>query len=359
MNPNEIPSEIMTAFRRGVAIPALPLALTAERAFDEKYARALVRYYIDAGVGGLAVGVHSTQFEIRDPEHALFEPVLALASETIDAWGAKRGRQILKISGVCGDTTQAKQEARTATRLGYHASLLSLAALKNANLDKLIEHCKAVAEEIPIIGFYLQPAVGGRVLPYAFWRRFAEIENVIAIKMAPFNRYQTLDVIRAVCDSKRGEEITLYTGNDDNIVVDLLTPFTMQTAAGKVCRYIRGGLLGHWGVWTQKSVALLEQIHAIRAAEKGTIPTQMLTTAVEVTDMNAALFDVANDFAGCIPGIHEILRRGGLLRGTWCLNPDEVLSPGQAEELDRVTKSYPHLCDTDFVREHLQTWLAD
>jgi dihydrodipicolinate synthase/N-acetylneuraminate lyase len=311
---------------------------------------------VAAGAGGLAVGVHSTQFEIRDPDIGLFEPVLALASETVDAECARRGQGILKIAGVCGPTSQALKEAALARSLGYHACLLSLAALKNADVPALVAHCREVSAVTPLVGFYLQPSVGGRVLPYEFWRAFAEIPNVLGIKIAPFNRYQTLDVIRAVCDAGREGDIMLYTGNDDNIVVDLLTTYRVQTTRGPREARIIGGLLGHWAVWTRKAVELLEECREL-TAEGGAVPAAMLTRAVEVTDTNAAFFDTAHQFAGCIPGLHEVLRRQGLMPGTWCLNPHEQLSPGQAEEIDRVYAAYPHLNDDAFVKEHLDQWL--
>ena len=328
--------DVRARLRQGLVIPAHPLALTAERKLDERRQRALTRYYAAAGAGGIAVGVHTTQFAIR--EAGLLKPVLELARQ--EAGGC------LCIAGICGPTPQAVREAELAVSCGYQAGLLSLAALPNATTRKLIEHTTAVASVIPVVGFYLQPAVGGRVLPYEFWRRFAEIENVVAIKMAPFNRYQTLDVIRAVADSGRAAEISLYTGNDDNIVVDLLTEFHLS---GKKLRIV-GGLLGHWAVWTRRAVDLLEQLRTLPA-------DQALTTGVHVTDSNAAFFDAANGFHGCIAGLHEVLRRQGLLDGRWCLNPSEDLSPGQLEEIDRVHAAYPALNDDDFVREHRDAWL--
>lgn len=334
----------------GQAIPALPLALDPQRKWSEKHQRAVMRYYIDAGAGGIAVGVHSTQFEIREPQHGLFRPLLELASETIDRHLSAAPRDFIKIAGICGPTPQAVSEAELAAGLGYHAGLLSLAALKNASIDALLEHCQTVSKIIPIVGFYLQPAVGGRVLPYSFWRRFAEIENVVAIKIAPFNRYQTFDVVRAVIEAGR-DDVALYTGNDDNIVVDLLTRWEYR---GKQ-RYISGGLLGQFGVWTRRAMELLEEIKADR--QKDTLPAHWLSRNVAWTDANAAVFDTANAFAGCIPGIHEVLYRQGLLSSIHCLNPHEVLSPGQAEELTRVTQAYPWLVDDDFVRENLDRWL--
>jgi dihydrodipicolinate synthase/N-acetylneuraminate lyase len=327
--------------RQGVAIPAHPLALDANRKLDERRQRALTRYYLAAGAGGVAVGVHTTQFEIRDPKVGLFEPLLSLALEEL------RKSDAIRVAGIVGPTAQAVKEAECAVRCGYHAGLLSLSALRNASVAELIAHARAVASVIPLFGFYLQPAVGGRVLPYEFWRKFVEIENVVAIKMAPFNRYQTLDVVRALAESGRAGEIALYTGNDDSIVVDLLTPFRF----GNQTVRIAGGLLGHWAVWTRRVVELLDRIH------KEPEWPGWLTLAAEITDANAALFDVANQFAGCIAGIHEVLRRQGLLAGRWCLNPAEDLSPGQMEEIDRVYAAYPHLNDDDFVRRHLDEWL--
>ncbi|RMF38221.1 MAG: dihydrodipicolinate synthase family protein [Planctomycetota bacterium] len=353
----DLPAPILDTVRRGAVIPAQPLALNADRRFDERYQTALTRYYIDAGVGGIAVGVHTTQFAIRDPAIGLFEPVLRLVSNEIDAYASARGRSIFKVAGVCGTTRQAVQEALFAREQGYHACLLSMSAMAPAGLGAMLDHCRQIASVMPLIGFYLQPAVGGCVLPYRFWREFVEIENVIAIKVAPFNRYQTLDVVRAVCDAGRHDAIALYTGNDDNIVVDLLTEYRIATDAGPRRVRIRGGLLGHWACWTRAAVELLDTIHAVVAAG-GQVPAELMTRSIEVTDTNAAFFDAANGFAGCIAGIHEVLRRQGLLAGTWCLDPREVLSPGQAEEIDRVYAAYPHLNDDAFVREHLDTWLA-
>lgn len=332
---------------QGVVIPAHPLALTAERKLDERRQRALTRYYLAAGAGGVAVAVHTTQFEIRQPKYALLKPVLELASEEM------RGREVIKIAGVLGQTRQAVQEAELARSLGYDAVLLSLSALRDATVDEMVEHARAVGTVMPLIGFYLQPAVGGRVLPYAFWRRFAELESVVAIKIAPFNRYQTLDVVRAVAESGRAEEIALYTGNDDSIVIDLLTLFRF----GAVTVKVRGGLLGHWAVWTQCAVDLLTKAsHVVCSAEP--VTAEWLTLAQQVTDSNAAFFDAANHFHGCIAGLHEVLRRQGLLAGRWCLNPAEDLSPGQMEEIDRVYRAYPHLNDDAFVAAHRDQWLA-
>jgi hypothetical protein len=337
---------LRTLLQRGLVIPACPLALNASRALDERRQRALVRYYAAAGAGGLAVGVHTTQFCIREPRVGLFEPVLSLVAEELS-----RAAQLVRVAGVCGGTRQAVAEAELVRGLGYQAALLSLGALREAGEDELIAHCRTVAEVMPVIGFYLQPSVGGRALPYSFWRRFAEIENVVAIKIAPFNRYQTIDVVRALAEAGR-EDIALYTGNDDNIVMDLLTPYRF----GSVERRFAGGLLGHWAVWTRKAVELHAECR--RLVESGApIPVELLRRNIEVTDSNAAFFDAANAFAGCIPGLHEILRRQGLLEGTWCIDPHETLGPGQREEIDRVCRAYPHLSDDEFVAEHRDEWL--
>jgi len=341
---------------RGVVIPAHPLALDVHGRLDERHQRALSRYYIAAGAGGLAVGVHTTQFEIRQPQIGLFRPVLQLAREEMDRADAMRDEPLARIAGICGPTPQAVAEAATIRDLGYHAGLLSLAALREADDATLLAHSRAVAEIVPVVGFYLQPAVGGRVLSYAFWRRFLEIENVVAVKIAPFNRYQTLDVVRAVAESGR-DEVVLYTGNDDNIVLDLLTPFRFRCGGQWIERRIAGGLLGHWAVWTCRAVELLEKCHRLAADSCKVIPAEMLQRSSEVTDCNAALFDAANAFSGCICGIHEVLRRQGLLQGTWCLDAEERLSPGQSEEIDRVATAYPHLTDDAFVAEHRDEWL--
>ncbi len=338
--------EAAARLRKGLVIPAHPLALTADRKLDERRQRALTRYYLAAGAGGIAVGVHTTQFEIRDPKIGLFRPVIELGAETM------RDADIIRIAGICGPTAQAVAEARFAALCGYQAALLSLSALQDASVDQLIDHARAVAEVLPLFGFYLQPSVGGRVLEYGFWRRFVEIENVAAIKIAPFNRYQTLDVVRAVAEAGRAGGIALYTGNDDNIILDLLTTYHF----GNVSLRIVGGLLGQWAVWTRRAVEMLAKIHALPGGV-APVPADLLTLAAELTDANAALFDPQHSFAGCIPGIHEALRRQGLLAGRWCLNPAEELSPGQMEEIDRVHAAYPHLRDDHFVAEGLPGWL--
>jgi dihydrodipicolinate synthase/N-acetylneuraminate lyase len=345
------PPQVRAALRKGVVIPAHPLALDSARKLDPRRQRALTRYYLDAGAGGLAVGVHTTQFAIR--EAGLFAPVLELAMRGAAEWA--HGPPIM-IAGLAGRTAQAVKEAQIARGLGYHAGLLSLAALKGASEDELIAHAQVVAREIPLVGFYLQPAVGGLVLPVSFWRRFAAIENVVAIKVAPFNRYRTLDVVRGVVEAGAADRVTLYTGNDDHIVLDLLTPFAVIANGGETVVRIKGGLLGHWSVWVKRAVELLDRTHASVAS--GTVPADLLALDPQVTDCNAAIFDVANDFHGVIAGCHEILRRQGLLAGIWCLDPHETLGSGQKEEIDRICAAYPHLNDDAFVHANLERWLS-
>ena len=337
----------------GLVIPACPLTLDEDGSWSQRHQRAVVRYYLDAGAGGIAVGVHSTQFAIRDPAHALFEPILRLVAEEFDRF-ENRGDSPspVRIAGLCGRSEQAIAEAQLVKRLGYHAGLLSLMAVSGDSESQVLDHCRRVADELPLIGFYLQPAVGGRVYSYDFWRRFCEIESLVAIKIAPFNRYQTLDVVRAVVESGR-DDISLYSGNDDNIIVDLLTEF--EFAGNR--RRIVGGLLGQWGVWTRAAVDLLDRIK--QAREHTQIDAAWLTQNAALTDANAAVFDAANGFAGCIPGIMEVLRRQGLAPSCRCLNPEETLSPGQAAELDRVTQQYGWLIDDRYVSQHLATWLTD
>lgn len=344
------PTQTLNALRKGQVIPAVPLALDAQRKFDPRRQKALLRYYLQAGSGGLAVGVHTTQFEIRDV--GLYEPVLRLAAEEMDASG---NDALVRIAGLVGGTDQAVQEARIARDLGYHAGLLSLAAWKGRDEGDIIDHCRRVAEEIAIVGFYLQPSVGGFDLGADFWRRFAEIENVVAIKVARFDRYRTLDVMRGVAEARAEDRITLYTGNDDHIVADLVTPFVVRRDDEMVEMRFRGGLLGHWSVWTKGAVEILDKCH--RAVAVGAVPDEILALDSQVTDCNAAFFDVANGFAGCIAGCHEVLRRQGLLEGIWLLDPDENLSPGQKAEIDRVYAAYPHLNDDAFVAANLQRWL--
>lgn len=346
----------LDVLRRGVAIPAHPLALTSGRKLDERRQRALSRYYIAAGAGGLAVAVHTTQFAIRDPRHGLLRPVLELAAEEMErAERSGRTAPLVRIAGVCGRTPQAVSEASLARDLGYDVALASLAALGGASDEELAAHCRAVSEVLPLMGFYLQPAVGGRRLGHAFWRRFAEIPGAVAVKIAPFDRYETLAVVRAVVESGR-DDIALYTGNDDHIVLDLLAPCRFVRDGVAVERRVVGGLLGHWAFWTRRAVELFEACRA--AAAGGVVPAELLLSAAEVTDANAAVFDAAGGFRGSIPGIHEVLRRSGLLEGTWCLDPSETLSPGQLEEIDRVARAYPHLRDDEFVAVHLDRWLS-
>lgn len=347
-------TELIRLLHAGIVIPAHPLALTAERRFDARHQAALTRYYLAAGAGGVAVGVHSTQFEIHDPKVGLLEPVLTLAAEVIDRELAVRPRPFIKIAGAIGPTAQALHETQLAADLGYDAVLLSLAAFRQASDAAMLEHCRQVAACLPLVGFYLQPAVGGRLLGYDFWRQFAEIDNVVAIKIAPFNRYQTLDVVRAVVEAGRSAEIALYTGNDDNIVVDLLTEF--RFGADQPPARIVGGLLGQWAVGTKAAVEMVEKIKAERCNGLPIDPA-WLTYAAQMTDLNAALFDAANNFVGCLPGISYLLARQGLVPGPWTLNPHEALSPGQAEAIERVRYAYPALLDDAFVAVHLDQWL--
>jgi dihydrodipicolinate synthase/N-acetylneuraminate lyase len=349
-------SRLREALLRGLVIPAHPLALTSDRRLDERRQAALTRYYCDAGAGGIAVAVHTTQFAIRDPRVGLLEPVLDLARRTARDWCAGRAERPLLVAGVCGQTAQALKEAELAVSLGYDAGLLSLAALREADNEGVLEHCRRVAEVLPVVGFYLQPAVGGRVLDRRFWRAFLEIDRVVAIKVAPFDRYRTLDVVNALAASGR-TDVALYTGNDDAIVADLITPF--PAADGATSLRFSGGLLGQWAVWTSRAVDLLRRCRAAaRPGAVGEDPLPLLALGAELTDANAALFDPVHQFAGCIPGIHEILRRQGLLAGRWCLDPHEELSPGQSEEIDRVLARYPHLTDDAFVKEGLDRWLS-
>ena len=351
MHHSQMPSEVRRLIADGTVLPAHPLALDADRKLDLLHQRALTRYYIDAGAGGLAVGVHTTQFAIRDV--GLYRPVLELAAETASNWTR---RPLALVAGLAGPTRQAVKEAEIARGIGYHAGLLSLAAMRSAAEDEIIAHCEAVAREIPLVGFYLQPAVGGVVLGAGFWRRFALIDNVIAIKIAPFNRYRTLDVLRGVHAAGALDRIALYTGNDDHILLDLTLPFDLREAGVTTRTYFKGGLLGHWSVWTKSAIAQFERCKAAR--HKETIPADLLALDARVTDCNGAFFDVAHNFHGCIAGCHEVLRRQGLMQGIWCLDPNEGLSPGQIEQIDRVCNEHADLSDDDFVAANLQTWLA-
>ncbi len=340
--------------RDGLVIPAHPLALDPDRRLDEQRQQALTRYYLMAGAGGIAVGVHTTQFGIRDPSVALYQPVLALAAATIDEHERSGGEPIVRVAGIIGPTAQATAEAAVARRLGYDVGLVSLGGLEGMSLEQLIDHVRAVGDILPVMGFYLQPAVGGRDLPQRFWRSFAELEQVVAIKIAPFNRYRTLDVVRAVVEVGREDDIALYTGNDDHIVLDLLTPF--QLGARRPIQIV-GGLLGQWAVWTRRAVELHAECRQI-VLSGAPIPTRLMTIANQLTDANAAIFDAAHEYAGCIPGVHEILHRQGLLQGTWCLDYLETLSPGQLEEINRVLTAYPHLTDDEFVSKHRDRWAS-
>jgi dihydrodipicolinate synthase/N-acetylneuraminate lyase len=345
----ELNPTVNKLLQEGTVIPAHPLVLTKDRKLDESRQRRLTRYYMASGAGGIAVGVHTTQFEIRKPGIDLLEPVLRIAAEEIER--AQLHRPFVKVMGIVGPTSQALKEAELARKYGYSLGLVSLGGLQDWSASKLIEHVATVAEAIPIFGFYLQPAVGGRILSYEFWREFVEIPNVYAIKVAAFNRYQSLDVVRAVCTSDRQGEIALYTGNDDNIISDLITPYRFPVGNKIIEKRFVGGLLGHWAIWTKVAARLLKEIKA--STSKQPDISQLLATNIHITDMNAAVFDAANAFHGCIPGIHEVLRRQGLLEGIWCLNPAENLSPQQENEINRVCKNYPEYTDDAFVREFL------
>ncbi len=351
MHHSQIKSEVRRLIAEGTVLPAHPLALDANRKLDTTHQRALTRYYIDAGAGGLAVGVHTTQFAIRDV--GLYRPVLELAAATASAWTR---RPLALIAGLAGPTRQAIAEAGIARGIGYHAGLLSLAAMKSASEDEIIAHCEFIAREIPLVGFYLQPAVGGVILSANFWKRFAQIDNVIAIKIAPFNRYRTLDVLRGVCAARALDRVTLYTGNDDHILLDLTLPFDLRDNGVTVRTHIRGGLLGHWSVWTAAAIKQFERCKAAR--NQPVVPADLLALDARVTDCNSAFFDVANNFHGCIAGCHEVLRRQGLMEGIWCLDPEEGLSPGQMQQIDRVCNEHADLSDDDFVAANLQKWLA-
>lgn len=349
-----LPDAVTSRLRAGAVIPAHPLALDSRRRLDERRQRALTRYYLAAGAGGVAVGVHTTQFAIHEPKVGLYRPVLELAAEATRERAEDESGTAIRIAGIVGPTSQAVREADLAVDLGYHVGLLGFAGLRTASHAELLSHARAVADVIPIMGFYLQPAVGGIPLPYEFWRDMCEIEGLVAIKAAPFDRYCTLEVLRAVCDSGRSDEIALYTGNDDNIIGDLLTRYANKRASASFV----GGLLGHWAVWTKTACDYWRQCRQSMAADSGVVPEALLRLNAEVTDANSALFDTRNGFSGCIAGIHEVLRRQGLLAGNWCLNEEERLSPGQSAEIDRVCAAYPHLVDDDFVAEHLDTWLG-
>lgn len=343
--------------KAGTVIPATPLALDENRNFDEYSQRLLMKYYLNCGVGGIATAVHSTQFEIRDPKVKLFEPILKLVSDEITDFENKTGKVIVKVAGVCGKTEQAVNEAEIAQKYGYDAVLLSPGGLNDLSEGELIERTKAVAAVMPVIAFYLQTAVGGRRFSYNYWQQICEIPNVVAIKAAPFNRYMSLDVARAAALSSRDDEITLYTGNDDNIVVDLLTTYKFDIDGKHYEKGFDGGLLGHWSVWTKRAVELFELCK--QEKKKSGISAEMLSLANAVTDTNAVLFDGANNFAGCISGLHYVLKKQGLMKSLNCINPDEKLSLGQEKEFDRIYNMYPELFDDDFVKENIDAWKSE
>lgn len=354
MNRHEI---ALKKLKSGTVIPATPLALDENRCFDEKGQRLLMNYYLNCGVGGIATAVHTTQFEIRKPEINLFEPVLKIVSEEIDKFEKQNDTVIVKVAGVCGKIEQAVKEAEHAKQYGFDAVLLSPGGLNDMSEDYMIERTKAVAEVMPVIGFYLQTACGGRQFTYNYWEKVCATQNVVAIKCASFNRYTTLDVVRAVALSERCNDITLYTGNDDNIVIDLLTKYKFEKDGKTIVKGFDGGLLGHWSVWTKKAVEIFNKTQAEKKNES--ISAEMLTLAAEVTDTNSAFFDTAHNFAGCIAGLHEILRRQGLMKNIYCLNPDETLSEGQLEELNRIQGKYSHLSDDEFIKQHIAEWKAN
>ncbi len=351
-------SVVVDSLRDGIVIPAHPLALTAERKLDKRRQRALSRYYLDAGAGGLAVGVHTTQFAIREPQYDLLRPVLELAAETIREHEKKTGRRIVRVAGVCGQTEDALRDAELARELDYDLGLLNLSAFPDAEDATLLAHARRIAEVIPLFGFYLQPDIGGRLLSREFFREFAAIPNLIAVKMAAFDRELTQEAIEGIEDSGRGDDVILYTGNDNFIIEDLTEGYLTSTASGARLRRMAGGLLGHWAVWTKAAVETLETIKQSRLTENFD-PADFTELASQVTEMNHFVFDFDNGFCGCIPGVHEILRRQRLLEGAWCLNPDEVLSPRQSEALTRVSEAYPQLTDDVFVAENLDRWMAD
>ena len=353
----EMRKQAKDILNKGTVIPAIPLALDEKRRFDEKRQRTLVKYYLHAGAGGIAVGVHTTQFEIRLPEVNLFRDVVRTVLNEIEIFEKQYNKVILKITGVCGKTEQAVSEARFACEANTDAVLLSPGGLLDLDESEMIKRTEIVADIMPVIGFYLQPAVGGRILSADYWKRLSDIEGVAAIKCAPFNRYQTLELVRGVAISERRDEIALYTGNDDNILVDLLTEYEINVNGEKIKKQFVGGLLGHWAVWTKTVVDLFKKIQVYKDTKEKNIPLELLTLSAKITDANAAFFDAVNNFAGCIPGIHEVLRRQGLFEGIWCINPDEILSEGQAEEIDRVYADYPELNDDDFVKSNINKWL--
>ncbi len=337
----------LAILHEGTVIPAIPLTLDENRKFDSASQRRIVRYYMAAGSGGIAAGVHSTQFEIRNPEHNLLRPVLETVIAEIEAFEKETGKTIVRVAGVCGKIPQACSEALLAKELGYDAVLLSPGGLADLSEEDLLDRTREVAKIMPVIGFYLQEAVGGRKLSRKYWKELSDIDGVAAIKCACFDRYRTQDLVKGVMESARADEVALYTGNDDHIVMDLLTPFEHN---GKK-KYFVGGLLGQWSVWTNRAVEIFNCCKETR--ETGIIPAELLTVAEHLTEANGAVFDVANRFAGCIPGLHYILRKQGLMETIYCLNPDETLSEGQAEEIDRLWTAYPEIADDSFVKSFM------
>ena len=343
--------EIRGILKEGIVIPAHPLALDKNRKLDEKRQRGLTEYYLNAGAGGVAIGVHTTQFEIHNEKVGFLKPVLEMGAEVIGDFEKEHKKKIVKIAGVCGDTNQALREAELAVEMGYDAGLLKLGSFQGKGIDEIINHCKKVSEIIPVFGFYLNPEIGGIELPFEFWCKFLEIENIAAIKVAPFDRYKTLDVIRAISETGRFD-VSLYTGNDDSIISDLISIYKTETAEIK----FSGGLLGHWAFWTKKAVEYFEEIKKIMKNKEPVSP-KILKLAMEVTDVNSAVFDAKNNFSGCIPGINYMLVKRGLLEGEWCIDPSVSLSPWQKGEIDRVWESYPHLRDDDFIHGNIERWL--
>jgi len=351
-------ADLRERLMKGLVIPAHPLALSSARKLDERRQRALTRYYLASGAGGIAVGVHTTQFAVHESSAGLLQPVWELASEIVSEWEVSSGEAIVQIAGIVGDTITAVGEAELARGVGYDVALVSLGGLSGRTLSELVQHLAAVGEVLPVMGFYLQPAVGGQELPYEFWRMLADQPSLVAIKVAPFDRYGTLDVVRAVCDAGRAGDVALYTGNDDHIVLDLVTPFPGgRSGEPEAVVHCVGGVLGQWAVWAAEAVRLHAECRRGVVSGSGA-SSRLLRVGMELTDANAAIFDQSHHFAGCIPGIHEVLRRQGLLEGTWCLDPQEMMSQGQARDIDRVLAAYPHLADDAFVAEHLDEWLA-
>lgn len=301
------------------------------------------------------MGVHTTQFAIR--KKGLYEPVLRLAVDTVSDLRARR--PIIKVAGVSGTPEQAVAEAQLAADLGYDLALVIPGGSKTE--DELLEKVRLVSSVIPVFGFYLQPAVGGMPLSFKFWRILSDIEGVAAIKIAPFDRYRTFDVMRGVLMSERCSEIALYTGNDDNIVADLFA--SLSAVVGGEKREVRfvGGLLGQWAVWTRRAVSTLAMVK--RARKGGLVPAEMrelFEEAGEMTEANAVIFDATNDFKGSIAGIGEVLRRQGLTANSKTLESRDSLSPGQSREIEEMLIRHPslHTEDDEMIRQRLDQWLA-